>query len=151
MSFSNISPTHRMQFFMNCSSVGPFCGVQSFSRRLLQCGSPMVSQVLPENMLLQGLLSMGHSSSHEPPPACALHRVTDSFRVHSPPPAGSSIGCSMDICSIVDLHGLQGDNLHHHRLLQGCRGISASVPGAPIPLASSLTLACLLHFLTALS
>ncbi|KAK4806765.1 hypothetical protein QYF61_005561 [Mycteria americana] len=44
--FSNVGPSHRLQFFKNCSSMGPFHGVQSYKNRLLQCGSPMGSQVL---------------------------------------------------------------------------------------------------------
>ena len=35
---------------------------------------------------------------------------------------GSSIGCSVDICSTVDLHVLQGHSLHHHCLLHGLQG-----------------------------
>ena len=33
----------------------------------------------------------------------------------------SSVGCRVDLCSIVVLHGLQGDNLHYHCLLHGSR------------------------------
>ncbi|KAK4816220.1 hypothetical protein QYF61_013458 [Mycteria americana] len=80
MNFSNVSPSHRLQFFMNCSSVGPFHKVQSFRNRLLQCGSPMGSQVLLANLLLHGLLSPRvHRSCQEPAPAQASHGVTASF------------------------------------------------------------------------
>ena len=33
-------------------------------------------------------------------------------------------GLQVDICSTVDVHGLQGDSLPHHGLHPGCRGIS---------------------------
>ncbi|KAK4806754.1 hypothetical protein QYF61_005550, partial [Mycteria americana] len=99
--FSNRSLSHGLQFFMNCSSTGPFYGVQSFRNRLLQrgspmgaeilpanlllCGPPMGAEILPANLLQRGLLSpQGHRSCQEPAPAWALHRVTASFRAHSP-------------------------------------------------------------------
>ena len=55
-------PTHERQSSMNCSNVGPFHGVQSFRNRLLPCGSPTGSQVLPANLLQHGLLSL-HGST----------------------------------------------------------------------------------------
>ena len=79
----------------NCSSVGPFHGVQSFRHRLLQRGSPTGSQVLPENLLQCGLLSPQiHRSCQEPAPAWASHRVTASFR-HPPAPVWGPLfpGC----------------------------------------------------------
>ena len=45
-------------------------------------------------------------------------------------------GLQVDICSTVDLHGLQGDSLPHHGLHHGCRGISAPAPGASPPTSS---------------
>jgi len=80
MNFSNTSPSHGLPFFTNCSSVGPFYGVQSFRNRLLQCGSCVGSQVLPANLVHRGLLSpLVHRSCQEPVPARAPHRVTASF------------------------------------------------------------------------
>ncbi|KAK4811166.1 hypothetical protein QYF61_019797 [Mycteria americana] len=35
---------------------------------------------------------------------------------------GFSTGCRVDICSTVDLHGLQGDSLPHHGLHHGLQG-----------------------------
>ncbi|KAK4810998.1 hypothetical protein QYF61_014471 [Mycteria americana] len=65
---------------MNCSSVDPLHGVQSFRNRLLQHGSPTGSQVLPANLLQRGLFSpWGHRSCQEPAPAWTLHGVTASF------------------------------------------------------------------------
>lgn len=63
---------------------------------------------------------------------------------------GSSTGCNVDTCSDMVLHGLQGDNLHYHGLSMGCRGVSAPVPGAPLP-PPSLTLVFLGLFLTVFS
>jgi len=77
-------PSHGLQLFTSCPSVGPFHGVQSFRNSLLQRGSPMGSQVLPANLLQHGLLSpWGHGSCQEPAPAWAAHGVTASFR-HPP-------------------------------------------------------------------
>lgn len=47
----HVSASHRLQFFMNCFSLGPFHGTQSFRNKLFQCGSPAGSQVLPTNLL----------------------------------------------------------------------------------------------------
>jgi len=64
-----MSPSHGLQLFMNCPSVGPFHRVQSFRNTLLQRGSPTGSQALPANLLQQGLLSpRGHRSWQEPTP-----------------------------------------------------------------------------------
>ena len=81
MNFSNVGPSHGPHFFMTCSSVGAFIRVQSFRSRLLQHGSPVGSQVLPEKLLQRGLLSpWGHRFCQEPAPARASHGVTASFR-----------------------------------------------------------------------
>lgn len=37
---SNVSASHGLQFVINCFSLGPFYGTQSFGNRLFQCGSP---------------------------------------------------------------------------------------------------------------
>jgi len=78
---------------------------------------PTGSQALPANLLRHGLLSPRvHRSWQEPAPAWAPHGVTASFR-HPPAPVwGHFHGLQVDICSTVDLHGLQGDNLPHHGL-----------------------------------
>ncbi|KAK4807214.1 hypothetical protein QYF61_024334 [Mycteria americana] len=103
MTFSNVGLSHRLQFFANCSSMGPFHGVQSFRNRLLQRGSPVGPQFLLQHRLSTwSQLPSGHIST------CSG--------------MGSSTGCRVDICSTVDLHGLQGDNLLHHGLHYGLQG-----------------------------
>jgi len=94
-----------------------FHGVQSFRNRLLQHGSPTGSQALPANLLRCGVLSPRvHRFLQEPAPVQALHGVTASFR-HPRAPAWCPFhGRWVDICSTMDLHGLQGDNLPHHGL-----------------------------------
>jgi len=133
MNFSNMSPSHRLQLFTNCPSMGPSRGVQSFRNRLLQCGSPTGSQAQPANLLRHGFLSPRVCRSwQEPAPAQAPHGFSASFR-HPPAPLWSPFqGVQVDICSTMDLHGLQGDNLPHHGLhheLQGktlCSGVSST-------------------------
>jgi len=122
-----VSPSHGLQLFTNCPSVGPSHGVQSFRNRLLQHGSPMGSEALPANLLRRGLLSPPVCrSSQEPASARAPHGVTASFR-HTPALAwGLFHGLQVDICSTVDLHGLQGHNLPHHGLHQGLQGKNLS-------------------------
>jgi len=121
---------------MNCPIVGPSHGVQSFRNRLLRRGSSMGSPALPANLRRHGLLSpQVHRSWQEPAPAWAPHRVTASFR-HPPALAwGPFHRLQVEICSTVDLHGLQGDKLRHHGFhhrLQGkafCTDISG--PSSP--------------------
>ncbi|KAK4818526.1 hypothetical protein QYF61_014362 [Mycteria americana] len=106
---------------MNCSSVGPFHGVQSFRNRLLQRGSPVGSQVLPANLLQCGLLSPRvHRSCQEPAPAWASHGVTVSFGC-TPAPAWGPPWPAVDICSTVGLHGLQWISAPPWASM-GCRG-----------------------------
>jgi len=113
----------------------------SFRIRLLQHESPRGSQVLPAYLLQRGLLSPQVCRSHqEPAPAQALHRVTASFR-HPPAPAWVLHRLQVEICSTMDLHGLQGDSLPHHSLLlDGLQRTSALVLGAPPCPPASLTL-----------
>jgi len=114
-------------------SVGPSHGVQSFRNRLLQRGFPMGSQALPANLLWCGLLSPWVCRScQEPALVWAPHGVAASFR-HPPAVAWALFHrLQVDICSTVDLPGLQGDSLPHHGLhheLQGktlCSGISST-------------------------
>jgi len=123
MNCSNVSPSHRLQFFMNCPSMGPFHRVQSFRNRLLQCGSPMGSQALPANLLRHRLLSPQVCRfCQEPAPAQAPYRVTASFG-HPPASVRSPFhGLQMEICSNMDLHGLQGHCLPQHGLPCGLQG-----------------------------
>lgn len=82
---SNVNPFPGLQFFMSCSSMGPFHGKQPF--RLLQCGFLIQPQVLPANLLGSRLLSpQVHWSFKDIAPACTSHRITVSSR-HSPVPA----------------------------------------------------------------
>jgi len=110
---------------------GPFHKVQSFRKRLLQCGSPMGAQALPANLLQCGLLSLHGSTG----PGRSL--LQHGLPMGSQPPSGIHLlrhgvfhSLQVDICSIVNLHGLQGDNLPHHGLhhrLQGKKNFCSSV------------------------
>ncbi|KAK4830930.1 hypothetical protein QYF61_014303, partial [Mycteria americana] len=124
MNFSNVSPSHGLQFFMNCSSMGPPRCHKSCQQTCSGVGSSLSvgPQVLPGACSSVGF-PWGHS----------LLRTSTCSSV------GSSTGCRVDICSTVNLHGLQGDSLPHHGLHHGLQGISALVPEAPPPPPSSLT------------
>jgi len=118
-----MSPSHGLQLFMNCPSVGPCHGVQSFRNRLLYCGSPTGSQALPANLLRCKLLSPWvFRSWQQPTLARASHRVTDSFRHPLALAWGPFHGLQVEICSTMDLHGLQGDSLPHHGLHNELQG-----------------------------
>ena len=103
--FSDMSPSHGLQLFPNCSSMCHFYRVQSFRNRLLQRGSPTGSQVLPANLLQRGLFFPQDLSG-----ACS----TTSFPwgpslLQAHPPALVVLhGLQVEICSTVNLHGLQG-------------------------------------------
>jgi len=124
MNISSLGPAHRLKF-MNCSSTGASHEVQSFRNRLLVCGFPPGSKVLPANLLQYGLLSKGPARS------LLQHRLS----MRSQPPFGvstcSSMGSSM---------GCRGTACPTMVFIMGCRGISALPPEATPPLPSSLTL-----------
>jgi len=151
-----MSPSHWLQPFTNCPSVGPSHGVQSFRNRLLQHGSPTGSQVLPANLIWCVLLFPWVCRSWQgPAPVQAPHEVTAFFR-HLPAPAwGPFHRLQVDICSTVDLHGLQGDILPHHGIHHELQGKTLESRAPPPPPPSSLTLVSaelfLLHHLTPLS
>jgi len=94
------------------------------------------SQALPANLLQCSLLSPQVCRSwQEPVPARSPHCATASFR-HPPAPAcGPFHGLQVDICSTVDLHGLQGTNLPHrglHHELQG-KTLCSDISGTSTP------------------
>ena len=101
---------------MNFCSLGPFHGVQSFRKGLLQCVSSTGLQVLPENLLQCGLLISGHSSCRESAPVWALHGFQLCSRHVHLLWCGSFMGCRVDIFSTVDLSGLRGNKLCCHGL-----------------------------------
>jgi len=120
--------------------MSPSHEVQSFRNRLLQRGSPTGSQVLSANLLQLGLLSLCRSTG----PARSLLQ----------PPSGIHLlwrgvfhKLQVDVCSTVDLRGLQGTACLTV-IIMGCRGISAPAPGAPHPPPSALTLVSAELFLT---
>jgi len=149
MNCSSVSPCHGLQLFTNCLSMGSSHGVQSFRNRLLQRGSPTGSQALPANLLQRGLLSPWvRRSCQEPAPVRAPHGVTASFR-H--PPAlvwGPFHRLQVEICSTMDLHGLQGAACLTMVCCTGCRRTSALSAGACPHPPSSLTLVSAAFFLS---
>jgi len=97
---------------MNCPSMGPFHGVQSFTNSLLQHGSPTGSQVLPAYLLQRGLVSLHGSTG---PDRSLFQR---GLPTGSQLPSGTHLvrcgvfhGGQVEICSTVDLLSLQGDSL----------------------------------------
>lgn len=113
-----MGPSHELQFFMNCSSLGLSQGAQSFRNRLLQCRFPVVSQVLPANLLQLGLLSpCSHRSCQEPALTLASYCGVILFWASSCSGVGSHVGCRW--ISVPPWTST------------GCKGISALVSGAP--------------------
>jgi len=100
--------------------------------KLLQCGSLPQGTVCQEQTTPAWVPQKVHRSCQEPAPAWAPHRVTASFRCIHLLQCGVLHGLlQVDICSTVDLHGLQGHSLPHHGLLHRlqrnlCSGTSPS-------------------------
>jgi len=94
------------------------------------------SPALPTNLLQRGLLSPQVCRSWQKPPlARAPHGVTVSFRHPRAPAWGRFHGLQVEICSTVDLHGLQGNSLPHHGLhhkLQG-KALCSDLSGTSSP------------------
>jgi len=107
----------------------------SFSQ-LPQRGSLPRGAVLQEQAALVWVPHGVTSPASKPAPAWAPHGVTTSFR-HPPAPAwGPFHGLQVDICSTVDLHGLQGYSLPHHGFHHGLQGktLCSSVLSTSSPL-----------------
>ena len=117
------TPSHRLQIFTMCSSMGSLHGVQCFRNGLLQHRSPTrvtgpARRPAPAWLLSTGprVLPRACSSAGSPQGHGLLWGTsTRSSTV-------SSTGGRVDICSTMDLHVLQGDNLHHHGLHHGLQG-----------------------------
>jgi len=118
-----MSPSHKLQPFMNCLSVGPFPWHAVLQEQAAPVWVPTGSQALPANLLRRGLLSPWvRRWCQEPAPARGPHGVTASFR-HPPAPVWVPFhGLQVDICSTVDLHELKGNNLPHHGLHHKLQG-----------------------------
>lgn len=100
--FFNMSPSHGLEFFINCSSVSSFHGVQSFRSRLFQCGSSMGSW--QQTCCSVGFSLQRHRSCKEPALVWACHRVTASF---GDPllQCGVLHRLQVDVCSSVNRYG----------------------------------------------
>jgi len=113
------------QSSVNCSSVGPPQGHKPCQQTCSSVGSSLHGSTGSGRSLLQ----------HGAP-----HRVTASFRQPSALAWGPFHGPQVEICSTVDLHELQGTACLIMGCPRGCRGMYVSVPGAPPPPPSALTL-----------
>jgi len=119
---SSVGPSHRLQFFTNFPSMGPFHGVQSFRNRLLQCGSPMGSQVLPASPLQGALLCPRVYRSYQgPAPSQTFHGFTASFG-HPPVSAWGPPRASDGYLLHCGPPWAAGDSLSHHGLLHRLQG-----------------------------
>jgi len=102
---------------------GPSHRLLSFRNRLFERGYPTRSQVLPVNLLQPGLLSpCSHRSCQEPAPAQGLHTARASLGCIHLLQHAVLHGLQVDICSTMDLHGLQWNSLPHLGLLHGLQG-----------------------------
>jgi len=110
---------------IGCSSVGPPQGHKPCQQTCSGVGSFPHRATGPARSLLQRGLSMGSQ------PPLGIHLLQHEVLR----------GMHVDICSTVDIHGLQGATCLTMVFPMGCRAkISAPAPGAPPPPPSSLTL-----------
>lgn len=123
------SPQDTILQTLQCGSF-PWAAVlkELLQHRSFTCGAVLQAQTASawtrhtshqKNLLQRGLFSLGHNSCEEPVPAWALHGLQGTSTCSSVRP---SMGCRVDICSNVVLHGLQGKNLLHHGLLHKMQG-----------------------------
>lgn len=128
---------HRIPFFQSCSSVNSSHRKESFRNWLVRKGSPT------SHNFCQKLCFCKDPS----PQAAAPARNVVQHEFSTQPPSGTLLLWNgipyrlvVDMNSILDRHGQQGNNLHHHGLFQGLPGISSLAPGASPPPRHSLTL-----------
>lgn len=113
MCFSMGCRHHRILFFQNCSSVNSLYREESFRNGLFQKGSPTSL-----NFFQKPCFCMDSSAQ-----AAAPARTVVQHELSAQPPSGTPLiwngvlhGLKVDIYTTIDLHGLQGNNLHHHGL-----------------------------------
>uniref|UniRef100_A0A8B9I8Z1 Transcription factor RFX3 n=1 Tax=Anser brachyrhynchus TaxID=132585 RepID=A0A8B9I8Z1_9AVES len=93
--------SHKEQLFKNCSKYGSIPGGSIRQEQIAPTWVPYGQQLLPDHLLLCGLLSTGYRSGPEPAPAGALHGLQ--------PPSDQ-----IHLLHHGLLHALQcGDLLHH--------------------------------------
>jgi len=116
---------------------GSFPGSAVLQEQAAPAWVPTGSQALPAKLLRCGLLSpQVHRSWQEPAPAQGPQGVTASFRHPLAPAWGLFHRLQVEICSTVDLQGVQGNNLPHHGLqheLQG-KSLCSDILGTSSPL-----------------
>lgn len=133
------SPSHRLHFFMNCSSILSFHGMQPLRNRLLWCGSPTGSQALPENLLQHGIcFPQVHRCCQDPP---SVFSMPCSFfqGMYTCSTVGLSISCRISALLFSSM-GCKGTACLIDVFPPWAAGESILVPGVPLPSPSSLTL-----------
>lgn len=135
--------SHRMQFFMNFSSMGPSKG--AILQQLLQSGS-----FLPDESFRSGLLqcesSMGLNSCKKPLSHVVLSlQAAASSRSYQPPPVWVLHSCWWTSPSLQSSVGYRETACITTAFTTGCRGISLPPPSSPILASAGLFLS---HFLT---
>jgi len=150
--WGHMSPSHGLQFFTSCSSMGPFHGVQSFRNGLLQHGSPQGHK--PCQKTCSSMDSSLHETTgpgQEPWPSSGSQPSSGIPLLH----CGVIHQLQVEICSTVDLHGLQGHSLPHYALFHGLHGnlcssawSTSSPPSALALVSAELFLSHILTFLS---
>jgi len=121
--FFNMSPFHGLKLFTNCPNVGLFPQGAVLQEQAAPVWVPHgVTSPASKPAPGRAPLSMGKRSWKELAPAQAPLGVTTSCR-HPPAPVCCPFHrLQVDICSTMELTGLQGDNLPHHSLHHELQG-----------------------------
>lgn len=124
VNISNMSLSHGLLLFPNCSSLGPLHGVMNPTSKPSTTRGPLFlcPQVLPTNLLWH------RSTGSQPLSGIHLLRYEVLQRLQ------------VDICFTLILHGLQEHICFTIVCTTDCRGISAVMPGAPLSPLSSLNM-----------
>jgi len=154
MNCYSVSPSHRLQFFTNCSGMDPSMGCSpsgtDCSRTDWSIVTHRVTIPASKPALARALLSPWvHRCCQESATAWASHWVIASFGCIHLLWCGVIQELQVDICSTMDLHGLQVNSLPHHGLLHGLQENRCSVRCSASPSSSFTDLgACRIFSLT---
>lgn len=138
-------PSHGWKSSTNFSNVSPSHGLQFFRNRQFQCWSSGRSKFLPGNLLQHGLLSPLFSLHSSTIPAKVQlqvsHRITAGFYISKTlfQSGGPPWAAHASLCT-TDFHGLQRHSYFTMVFISACREISALAHAALPPPPSALTL-----------
>lgn len=128
-SVNSMSSPHRLQLFMNQSSMDPLHGMQSFRNTLIQHGPHSLASPARKLSTARAPLLSRPRFCQEPAPAQSSHGSQPALWIHL---LWSVVlpGLQVDLCLPMALHGLHGTAFLTMVCTTDCRAISDTFPGA---------------------